>query len=83
MNKAELVAFEDEIIELFNDGKILSPIHLSRGNEDDLIRIFQDVKPEDWVFGTHRSHYHALLKGVPKEWLKKEERIHQTSSTLL
>ena len=23
-------------------------------------------------FSTWRNHYHALLKGIPKEWLKKE-----------
>jgi TPP-dependent pyruvate/acetoin dehydrogenase alpha subunit len=70
MNKAELIAFEDEIRELFNAGKIAAPIHLASGNEDQLIEIFQRIKSEDWVFGTWRSHYHCLLKGVPPEELK-------------
>ena len=70
MNKAELIAFEDEIRELFNAGKIAAPIHLASGNEDQLIEIFKRIKPNDWVFGTWRSHYHCLLKGVPPEELK-------------
>lgn len=70
MNKAELIAFEDEIRELFNAGKIAAPIHLASGNEDQLIEIFKSIKPNDWVFGTWRSHYHCLLKGVPPEELK-------------
>lgn len=72
MEKEELIAFTNEIKELFDAGKIKSPVHLSMGNEEQLIKIFEQVKPQDWVFSTHRSHYHALLKGIPKEWLKNE-----------
>ena len=72
MTKEELIAFEAEIAELFEAGQIRSPCHLSGGNEDALIGIFQSIKPEDWVFSTHRGHYHALLKGIPPEWLKAE-----------
>ena len=67
-----LIAFEKEIEELYTDGKIHSPVHFSRGNEEELIEIFKDVKKDDWVFSTHRSHYHALLKGADPEWLKNE-----------
>lgn len=72
LTKEELLKFEEEIKDLFLDKKILAPVHLSGGNEDQLIKIFKDVKKQDWVFSTHRSHYHALLKGVDKEWLKSE-----------
>lgn len=68
----ELIAFEEEIKELFLEAKVASPVHLSRGNEEQLIAIFENIRPEDWVFSNHRSHYHALLKGIPKEWLKRE-----------
>ena len=47
-------------------------MHLSGGNEEALIEIFQQVRPQDWVFSTWRSHYHALLKGIPEEWLWQE-----------
>jgi len=72
ISKEELIHFEEEIKELFLAGKIRAPVHLSGGNEDQLIKIFKRIKPEDWVFSTHRNHYHALLKGVPREWLKRE-----------
>ena len=70
--KETLVSFEEEIVALFEAGQIRSPVHLSRGNEDALIEIFKDIKPTDWCFSNHRSHYHALLKGIPPEWLKAE-----------
>jgi TPP-dependent pyruvate/acetoin dehydrogenase alpha subunit len=72
MTREELIAFEEEIKEIYLAGKIKAPVHFVGGNEETLIHIFENVEPNDWVFSTHRSHYHALLKGVPKEWLKKE-----------
>jgi pyruvate dehydrogenase E1 component alpha subunit len=66
------MAFEEEIKQLFLDKRIRAPVHLSRGNEDALVKIFKKIKPEDWVFSTHRSHYHALLKGIDPDWLKQE-----------
>lgn len=66
----ELIAFEDDIAELFNAGKIPHPVHLESGNEDDLIDIFKEVRPRDWVFTSWRGHYKALLKGVPPSLLK-------------
>tara|TARA_Y100000310_G_scaffold79271_1_gene75945 strand:+ start:3200 stop:3796 length:597 start_codon:yes stop_codon:yes gene_type:complete len=72
MTKQKLQAFTNEIKDLFDAGKIRSPAHLSRGNEEKLIKIFKEVKKKDWVFSTHRSHYHALLKGIPSQWLKNE-----------
>ena len=70
----KLKQFEKEVVEIFNDGQLKSPIHLSGSKDDvcenELIKIFKDIKPNDWVFSTYRSHYHALLKGIPEEWLK-------------
>jgi pyruvate dehydrogenase E1 component alpha subunit len=72
----ELVDFEEEIKDLFLQKKIRCPIHLAGGvnqeQEKQLIEIFKNIKPEDWVFASHRSHFHALLKGVPKERVKQE-----------
>jgi MoaA/NifB/PqqE/SkfB family radical SAM enzyme len=70
MSKQELLDFEKEILDLFESTDITTPIHLSGGNEDESINIFKDIKEEDWVFSNHRSHYHALLKGISKEKLK-------------
>lgn len=78
MNKEELIAFEQEIAEDFAAGLIASPVHLSGGNEDKLIEIFKKITPDDYVLGTWRSHLHCLLKGVPRETLKK--KIHSGRS---
>jgi TPP-dependent pyruvate/acetoin dehydrogenase alpha subunit len=68
----ELVSFETEIAETFNAGKIRAPVHLYYGNEDQMIGVFREVKPEDWIFCSWRSHYQCLLKGVPREEVKAE-----------
>ena len=70
MTKDDLIAFETEIADLFNAGGIPYPVHLSDGSEDQLIRIFQDIDRDDWVFGSWRMHYECLLHGVPPADLK-------------
>jgi pyruvate dehydrogenase E1 component alpha subunit len=70
--KEELIAFEKEIEKEWLDGNIHAPVHFSGGNEEPLIEIFKEIKKNDWVFSTHRSHYHALLKGVPRNFVKSE-----------
>lgn len=72
MTKDELIAFEKDIAEEWQAGHIRGPVHLSGGNEDALIDIFKGIEPTDWVFSTWRSHYHALLKGVPPKLVKAE-----------
>lgn len=72
MNKSELIEFEEDIKDHFLEGEIRAPVHFSAGNEDALIEIFKQIKETDWVFSTHRNHFHALLHGIPKEWVKSE-----------
>jgi len=72
MTAEDLIAFETEIADLFNAAKIRAPVHLYSGNEAQMIEIFRDVKPEDWVCCSWRSHYQCLLKGVPREAVKAE-----------
>jgi TPP-dependent pyruvate/acetoin dehydrogenase alpha subunit len=71
-DKAGLIQFERKMADHWEAGKVRGPIHLSGGNEDELIEIFKYIKKTDWVFSTWRSHYHALLKGVPSEWVEQE-----------
>lgn len=71
MTRDDLIAFESEIASLFNAGKIPHPVHLSDGNEDQLIAVFEQIDRTDWVLGSWRMHYHALLHGVPRETLKE------------
>lgn len=70
MTREELIAFEEDIAARFNAGEIKSPVHLAGGNEDQLIEIFKEIRPQDWVLCSWRSHYHCLLKGVPPNLLR-------------
>lgn len=58
-----LVTFEDEVRKLWEAGQIRCPVHFSGGNEEELLSIFREVKKDDYVFSTHRNHYHFLLHG--------------------
>jgi pyruvate dehydrogenase E1 component alpha subunit len=71
--KEELIAFEDKIGDLYLDNKLPFLFHLSGGNEEQLISIFEDIEEGDYVISNHRSHYHALLHGIPPEVV--EDRI--------
>ena len=68
----QLEQYEIEAQKEWETGSVLGPVHLSKGNEEQLIEIFQYVHPKDWVFSTWRNHYHALLHGVPQDWLMNE-----------
>lgn len=70
MTAEELIAFEEDIAKEFNAGKIKAPVHLYSGGEEDLIRIFETIRTQDWVLCSWRSHYQCLLKGVPPPELK-------------
>lgn len=65
-----LKEFEADIADSFNKGEIRSPVHLSDGNEEALIKIFEEINASDWVFCSWRSHYQCLLKGVDPADLK-------------
>lgn len=67
-----LIQFETEIAELFNSGQIPAPVHLNYGSEDQLLEIFREVEDQDWIFCSWRSHYQALLKGVPSDEVREE-----------
>jgi pyruvate dehydrogenase E1 component alpha subunit len=75
-----LVAFETKIADAFNSGEIKAPVHLSDGSEDALLEIFKSVKTHDWIFCSWRSHYQALLKGVPPEKVEAEIRSGRSIS---
>ncbi len=68
----DLIDFEEDVKGYYEAAEITAPIHLSKGNEKELLEIFQYVHPEDWVFSSWRNHYHALLHGVEPEELMKE-----------
>ena len=80
VTKQELIDFETDIKDEFLQAKILAPIHLSDGNEDYLIEIFEHIDRNDWVFSTWRNHYHALLHGISPEWLKEQIMLGRSMS---
>ena len=69
--KESLIAFEARIRDLFADGELPFLIHLSGGNEEQLIGIFNKIESGDWLFSGHRSHYHYLLAGGSPERLEQ------------
>lgn len=72
MTADDLINFENKIVEHWENAKIRGPVHLSNGNEGQLIEIFKRIRTTDWVFSTWRSHYHALLKGIDPNWIESE-----------
>lgn len=64
--------FEESIRAEYEAGRATGAVHLSRGNEAQLIEIFKSIAPTDWVFSTYRSHYHALLHGLPEDLVRAE-----------
>lgn len=54
---------EEEIARLYPSDKIMSPIHLSIGQEPVSVGVCQALQPDDVVFGTYRSHALYLAKG--------------------
>ena len=72
MNKEELIVFEQRIADLYDNGHLPYLIHLSGGNEDELLGLFKHINPGDYVFSTHRNHYHYLLHGGSPEVLEQK-----------
>lgn len=76
--KESLIAFEEKIRQAWEAGELPSLIHLCGGNEDALLSIFQDIRPQDWIFTSHRAHYHCLLKGMPEDVLEMNIRADRS-----
>ncbi len=62
-----LIAFEDRVRDAFLAKRIHAPIHLSGGDESQMIDVFKKIRPNDWKLAGWRSHYVALLSGIPEE----------------
>lgn len=65
-----LIEFESRVKSWWEAGELPSLVHLCGGNEEELLKIFEGVRSQDWVFTSHRAHYHALLKGIPESELE-------------
>ena len=71
MTKNELIEFEEDVAREFNAGRIRAPVHLYHGNENEMIEVFEEIREQDWVLCSWRSHYQCLLKGVPPGQVKQ------------
>lgn len=55
-----------------NMENIFCPTHLSLGHEVVADALHQCLRPEDWLFSTHRNHHHYLAKGGDEQKLWDE-----------
>lgn len=67
-----LIEFENLVCEAWRNKEIRAPVHLYYGNEKQMIEVFDEVREQDWVFCSWRSHYQCLLKGVPPDTLLQD-----------
>ena len=55
--------FEESLIEPILSGEIRTPVHLCVGQEAVATGVSAALRPQDHVYGNHRSHGHYLAKG--------------------
>jgi TPP-dependent pyruvate/acetoin dehydrogenase alpha subunit len=55
--------FEENLIKPLNNNEIACPVHLYIGEEAVASGVCANLRPDDWVFSTHRSHGHYIAKG--------------------
>ena len=55
--------FEERVAELLVDQEIKCPTHLYTGEEAVAAGVCANLRKEDYVFSTHRSHGHYIAKG--------------------
>ncbi len=56
--------FEEKIIEVYPVQDMKTPVHLYIGEEAIAAAVCINLKKEDYIFTTHRSHGHCLAKGM-------------------
>ncbi len=79
MERAEFIAkvraFEHRLLD--NMADVYSPVHLSLGHEGVAADVHEVIRPEDWLFSTHRNHHMYFAKawapGSGEAWHKEAE----------
>lgn len=56
--------FEEHIVDIYGQQEMQSPVHLYIGQEAVAAGVCLHLRPEDYLFSTHRSHGHCLAKGA-------------------
>jgi len=55
--------FEEAVARLLREGRIVSVVHLSAGQEAVAVGACSAVGRKDWITSTHRGHGHLIAKG--------------------
>lgn len=58
-------AFEEACAEGIPTGELRGELHLADGQEAVAAGMVGALRADDWMVSTHRSHQHAIAKGVP------------------
>jgi len=65
-------AFEERLIDLGRQGRIVGAVHTSIGQEATAVGICSALELDDIITGTHRSHGHLIAKGSEPKRLMAE-----------
>jgi pyruvate dehydrogenase E1 component alpha subunit len=64
--------FDERVQQLFLEGKITGAIHVYCGEEGVAAGVCAHLRDDDYITGTHRSHGHALAKGIDPKAIMAE-----------
>lgn len=64
--------FEEKIVELYPAQEMKCPVHLCIGQEAIAAGVCANLKKEDYILSTHRSHGHCIAKGTPMKSIMAE-----------
>jgi pyruvate dehydrogenase E1 component alpha subunit len=65
-------AFEEKADALYARGKVHGTMHLSIGQEGAAVGAIRALRPEDYIFSTHRGHGHCIAKGADVKLMMAE-----------
>jgi acetoin:2,6-dichlorophenolindophenol oxidoreductase subunit alpha len=57
-------SFEERVHDEYADGNVPGATHLYAGEEAVAVGVCVELRPDDYVAGTHRGHGHAIAKGA-------------------
>jgi TPP-dependent pyruvate/acetoin dehydrogenase alpha subunit len=57
--------FEDRVFELFEAGRVPGTVHQYQGQEAVAVGVCAVLRADDVITSTHRSHGHAIARGLP------------------
>ena len=65
-------AFEERVIELYQQQQLQGLVHVSIGQEGVAVGVAMAMGEEDYLYGTHRSHGHFLARGADPDRMMAE-----------